>query len=92
MPAQNATGNWIKVVQRLPVRIKLDPKELVADPLRIGLSMQVSVATRDQTGKLLSETSPETPRYQTDVYNVSTSDVENMIQNIIKNNDIANHQ
>jgi len=47
IPAQNATGNWIKVVQRLPVRIELDPKELAAHPLRIGLSMEVEV---DLTG------------------------------------------
>ncbi len=43
IPAQNATGNWIKVVQRLPVRIELDPKELADHPLRVGLSMQVDV-------------------------------------------------
>ena len=43
VPAQNATGNWIKVVQRLPVRIKLDPKELQKHPLRVGLSMEVDV-------------------------------------------------
>jgi membrane fusion protein (multidrug efflux system) len=43
VPAQNATGNWIKVVQRLPVRIKLDPKDLAAHPLRVGLSMNVDV-------------------------------------------------
>ncbi|KQX20298.1 MULTISPECIES: HlyD family secretion protein [unclassified Sphingomonas] len=43
IPAQNATGNWIKVVQRLPVRIALDPKELAAHPLRVGLSMEVDI-------------------------------------------------
>ena len=43
IPAQNATGNWIKVVQRLPVRIALDPKELAQHPLRVGLSMDVSI-------------------------------------------------
>lgn len=43
IPAQNATGNWIKVVQRLPVRIELDPKELKQHPLQVGLSMEVSV-------------------------------------------------
>src|SRR4030095_2417204 len=43
VPAQNATGNWIKVVQRLPTRIALDPKELAAHPLRVGLSMNVDV-------------------------------------------------
>lgn len=43
IPAQNATGNWIKVVQRLPVRIELDPRELAAHPLRVGLSMEVEI-------------------------------------------------
>jgi membrane fusion protein (multidrug efflux system) len=43
IPAQNATGNWIKVVQRLPVRILLDPKELAEHPLRVGLSMRASI-------------------------------------------------
>jgi membrane fusion protein (multidrug efflux system) len=48
IPAQNATGNWIKVVQRLPVRVALDPKELAAHPLRVGLSME---ATIDVSGR-----------------------------------------
>jgi membrane fusion protein (multidrug efflux system) len=43
IPAQNATGNWIKVVQRLPVRIELDPKEVAEHPLRIGLSTEVEI-------------------------------------------------
>jgi len=43
IPAQNATGNWIKVVQRLPVRIALDPKDLQKHPLRVGLSMDVEI-------------------------------------------------
>jgi membrane fusion protein (multidrug efflux system) len=46
IPAQNATGNWVKVVQRLPVRIQLDPKELKAHPLRVGLSMEATIDTR----------------------------------------------
>lgn len=46
IPAQNATGNWIKVVQRLPVRVKLDPKELEANPLKVGLSMSAEIDTR----------------------------------------------
>lgn len=48
LPAQNATGNWIKVVQRIPVRIALDPKEVAEHPLRIGLSMVAEVNTREQ--------------------------------------------
>jgi membrane fusion protein (multidrug efflux system) len=43
IPAQNATGNWIKVVQRLPVRVQLDPRELRAHPLRVGLSMEAKI-------------------------------------------------
>ena len=46
IPAQNATGNWVKVVQRLPVRIQLDPKELQKHPLRVGLSMEATIDTR----------------------------------------------
>ena len=46
IPAQNATGNWIKVVQRLPVRIKLDPVELQKNPLKVGLSMSAEIDTR----------------------------------------------
>lgn len=55
LPAQNATGNWIKVVQRVPVRIKLDAKELADHPLRIGLSMEVEVEVVDQSGKALGQ-------------------------------------
>lgn len=46
IPAQNATGNWVKVVQRLPVRVRLDPRELKAHPLRVGLSMNATIDTR----------------------------------------------
>lgn len=53
LPAQNATGNWIKVVQRLPVRIALDPKELADHPLRVGLSMLANVNIKDESGKQL---------------------------------------
>jgi membrane fusion protein (multidrug efflux system) len=55
LPAQNATGNWIKIVQRVPVRIALEPQELALHPLRVGLSMNVTVDTRDQTGKALAD-------------------------------------
>lgn len=55
LPAQNATGNWIKIVQRVPVRIALDPKELAAHPLRVGLSMEVSVDTADSKGLVVAQ-------------------------------------
>jgi membrane fusion protein (multidrug efflux system) len=54
LPAQNASGNWIKIVQRLPVRIELDPGELRAHPLRIGLSVTADVDIRDTSGPLVS--------------------------------------
>jgi len=53
LPAQNASGNWIKVVQRLPVRIGLDPKELAAHPLRVGLSTEVRIDISEQEGAAL---------------------------------------
>ena len=56
LPPQNATGNWIKIVQRVPVRIELDKGELERHPLRIGLSASAEVDVRDQSGALLSET------------------------------------
>jgi membrane fusion protein (multidrug efflux system) len=54
LPPQNASGNWIKIVQRLPVRVEFTPDELKAHPLRIGLSVSVSVDSRDQSGPLMS--------------------------------------
>ncbi|WP_144731698.1 HlyD family efflux transporter periplasmic adaptor subunit [Extensimonas perlucida] len=68
LPAQNATGNWIKVVQRVPVRIALDPKELRAHPLRVGLSMLVDVDTSDRGGPMLAEQPRTEPVAQTGVY------------------------
>jgi membrane fusion protein (multidrug efflux system) len=50
LPAQNASGNWIKIVQRVPVRLALDPNELKANPLRVGLSVSTDVDVRDQSG------------------------------------------
>jgi membrane fusion protein (multidrug efflux system) len=54
LPSQNASGNWIKIVQRLPVRILLDPNELKTHPLRIGLSTTVSVDVHDTSGPLMT--------------------------------------
>jgi len=55
LPAQNATGNWIKVVQRVPVRVTLDPQELVSHPLRVGLSMVARVDVSRTDGKMLAD-------------------------------------
>jgi len=56
LPAQNATGNWIKVVQRVPVRIALDPAEVAKNPLRVGLSMNVKVDVADESGRAVADT------------------------------------
>lgn len=64
LPAQNATGNWIKVVQRVPVRISLDPRQLAERPLRVGLSMRAEVDLHDQRGAPLGTTT-ETAVYST---------------------------
>ena len=55
LPAQNASGNWIKIVQRVPVRVALDASQLQAHPLRVGLSMSVRVDVRDTRGPLISD-------------------------------------
>ncbi len=66
LPAQNATGNWIKVVQRLPVRIEIPPAELEKHPLRVGLSMNVDVDVKDHAGAGL--TTDPASSYKTDVF------------------------
>src|SRR5258708_9146995 len=68
LPPQNATGNWIKIVQRLPVRIRLDPQELAAHPLRVGLSMNASIDTHDRSGPVLASIPPTQPVAATQAY------------------------
>ena len=68
LPAQNATGNWIKVVQRLPVRIALDAKELAAHPLRVGLSMDAKVDISKTGGRMLADGVRAGPVAQTRVF------------------------
>jgi membrane fusion protein (multidrug efflux system) len=84
LPAQNATGNWIKVVQRLPVRIALDPQELEKHPLRIGLSMQADVNIKDGNGGQLGE-APNTV-YQTNVFAKYGDEADADIARIISEN------
>ncbi|MBE0627555.1 MAG: efflux RND transporter periplasmic adaptor subunit, partial [Burkholderiales bacterium] len=68
LPPQNATGNWIKVVQRVPVRIALDPQELAQHPLQLGLSMLAEVDTHERDAKPRSETARGAPAYSTKAY------------------------
>ncbi|HEX5353622.1 MAG TPA: EmrA/EmrK family multidrug efflux transporter periplasmic adaptor subunit [Rhodanobacteraceae bacterium] len=86
LPAQNASGNWIKIVQRLPVRISLDPKELEKHPLRIGLSMAVDVNMHNQKGRMLSQQSPQRAVFSTDVYSRNENQVDALIAKIIQAN------
>jgi membrane fusion protein, multidrug efflux system len=86
LPPQNATGNWIKIVQRLPVRIKLDQKELRDYPLRIGLSVRVTVNTHNLKGKVLPQTPNKRPVYVTDVYANMVSNADTVIQSILTTN------
>ena len=86
LPAQNATGNWIKVVQRVPVRIALDPKELVQHPLRIGLSMSVTVDTSDIKGAMLGMPMPSAPIYSTQALHQPIQDAESAADNVIARN------
>ncbi len=87
LPAQNATGNWIKVVQRLPVRIQLDPAELREHPLQIGLSMQVEINTRGAAS--IPRTQPAVPlntATRTDVFRRYGEDANAEITRIIAQN------
>ncbi|GAB7129123.1 efflux RND transporter periplasmic adaptor subunit [Silvimonas sp. JCM 19000] len=86
LPAQNATGNWIKIVQRIPVRITLDPKELEAHPLRIGLSMAVDVELHNQDGPALSQTAATTPVFTTDIYKQQLAAADQLIADVIHSN------
>ena len=86
LPAQNASGNWIKIVQRLPVRIRLEPDNLQQHPLRIGLSTTVDVDLHDQDGEVLAQKPLERPRFSTDVYDRQLAEADALIQRIIRQN------
>jgi len=87
MPAQNATGNWIKVTQRVPVRIALDPQEIARQPLRIGLSMHVLVNTEDRNGKTVrADAAPEFV-YKTEVFNKELQDADAIVEAVIRENE-----
>ncbi len=86
LPAQNATGNWIKVVQRVPVRIVLDAQQLAQNPLRVGLSMEATVDVTDQSGKTLSEAAHPTSAVQTQVYAAMDKGASDEVKKIIAAN------
>ncbi len=87
LPPQNATGNWIKIIQRVPVKINLNAEEIKEHPLVLGLSMTVKVDTHERSGRRLPEAvQPVRPIYQTDVYMDELNGVEEMIQEILSQN------
>lgn len=86
LPAQNASGNWIKIVQRVPVRIAIDEKQLADHPLRIGLSMKAEVSLRDQKGEVLPSQPTPGAVFDTDVYARQLHDADDMIHTIIQGN------
>jgi membrane fusion protein, multidrug efflux system len=86
LPAQNATGNWVKVVQRLAVRISLDLKELSIHPLRIGLSTVVTVDTHVRSGTVLGSPIPAEAIYATNALDQPMHDAESAADRIIEKN------
>lgn len=88
LPSQNASGNWIKIVQRIPVRITLDPQELAARPLRVGVSMQVKVDIAQDAGtSLTSHAAARTaPAYRTVAFDAAGKNADALIERIIAAN------
>jgi membrane fusion protein (multidrug efflux system) len=85
LPPQNASGNWIKIVQRVPVRIALDPKELRDHPLRVGLSVNVSVDISDRSGSSMGSTVPARD-LRGDAGNDGGPQADAIIQRILREN------
>jgi membrane fusion protein (multidrug efflux system) len=86
LPAQNATGNWIKVVQRVPIRIALDSRQVAAHPLQLGLSMRVTVDTRERSGARLASMKSPAHGYRTDVYAHQLADADALVAQVIQAN------
>ena len=86
LPAQNATGNWIKVVQRLPVRIELDADQLAKHPLRIGLSTLVKVDTSNRDGQMLANQIRTSPVYESNAREISLDPVNKLTNDIVQAN------
>ncbi|MGC5703718.1 HlyD family efflux transporter periplasmic adaptor subunit [Pseudomonas sp. NFXW11] len=89
LPAQNATGNWIKIVQRVPVRIHINAEELAKHPLRVGLSTLVKVNLRDQSGPVLAQQPPQKASFSTNVYDRQLGEADALIARLIHDNSAA---
>jgi membrane fusion protein (multidrug efflux system) len=86
LPAQNATGNWIKVVQRVPVRVTLDAAQLAKNPLRVGLSMEATVDVTRQDGKTLADAPRAAPLVETPVFAALDSGAAEEVRKIVTAN------
>ncbi|WP_300726149.1 HlyD family efflux transporter periplasmic adaptor subunit [Pseudomonas sp.] len=92
LPAQNATGNWIKIVQRVPVRIHINADQLAEYPLRVGLSTTVDVNLRDQSGPVLAQQPPQKAMFTTKVYEQQLAEAEALITRLIDSNSAVTAQ
>ncbi len=89
LPPENASGNWIKIIQRVPVRVSVDPDEIREHPLLLGLSMRTHVDIHDTTGKMLAKAPTEKPIYTTTIYQKQMEqmlDIDPVIDDIIQQN------
>ncbi|WP_287879664.1 HlyD family efflux transporter periplasmic adaptor subunit [Aquitalea sp.] len=86
LPAQNATGNWIKVVQRVPVRIQLDPKQLQDHPLRVGLSVDAVVDTSKQDGPTLAQSARNNPVQETRALTPDLKQADDLVASLLAAN------
>jgi len=89
LPAQNATGNWIKIVQRVPVRVHINADDLAKHPLRVGLSTVVDVNLHDQSGPVLAQQPPQKASFSTNVYERQLAEADAMIAQLIHDNSAA---
>ena len=86
LPPQNLSGNWIKIVQRLPVRVGLPKDTLLRYPLRIGLSMEATVDVHDEGGEMVPETTAGSPTYETPIYRLEEIGSSAAIEKIFAEN------
>lgn len=86
LPPENLSGNWIKIVQRLPVRVSLDPHELKKHPLRVGLSLEVTTDISNLNGGFNNTATTESPRYATDIFQQEEDGVDELLNRIIATN------
>lgn len=86
LPPDEGSGNWIKIVQRVPVRIVLDGNQLEKYPLRIGLSMRVTIDTKDHRGAVLTQVPSTQPVYATDIYSNEWIQANELLQGLVATN------